>query len=134
MSSRRAFLKLLGSVPIAGNAATKAIAAELASPALMAAMAGAESLNAAAGMGTMGQQVVSYPERVFGKAVGRYISSLANRAIEERNFANILRTDGLDHDISALRSCSRAYKVGKQLERDRATIEFFQAMQAKVWG
>lgn len=127
MNSRREMLKLLGmapvAVPITASAELTSLIAAPSTQAALAAFGGAQN--------TM---PTSAGEGIFGKLLGRKLSFLRDLADHQAHNERAARIEGLDHDIAAIRSTSRGYRVSKQLQRDSANAEMFQRASRTLWG
>ena len=125
MNTRRQILKLLGMAPAAATSATTELLAAVSSPAIFA--ASTASLGAQGGL----------PQPDYGKLgaiLGKQIQRLRNKHEAEIWSYRNARLDGLDPDIAALKSCSRSYKVRKQIDRERDASDLVERVNELMWG
>lgn len=125
-NSRRAILKLLGSVPVAAPSAITQLTAMMASPAVAA-------------LGALGVQGQAMPEaysplrKALGVDVGRQIEKLMRRAEDETYAKGLLRIGGLDADIAALKSVSTVSKARMQADRNTEEYNVIQHIKELGW-
>lgn len=132
--ARRELMKFMGLAPIAAPMAKAALMEELASPSVKAALALAPVL--ATSGEARGYQVAgeSAGEKIFGKVLHRRLQLLLDQAHTRQNIIDsIRRANRLDPDIEALKSCSRTYKVAKQMERDLEEGFFLDRAHNMIW-
>lgn len=127
MSSRRELLRLLGIAPVAAKAAMGEFVALASSPAIkaMAAAQWAGSLDCAA---------MPHSQSIFGAILGKRLDYLREVAEEQESRRTSLREVGIEPDIAALKSISRAFKVAKQLDRDFSFIRTSVRARRTLWG
>lgn len=129
MNSRRELMKLLGLAPAAPIAAAAALKEAMASPAVATAAAVLSTSRSA------GFEMPSSPGLTrFGEKLFRHLGTLRQLSEDERNARRHMRDSGFDNDIAAMRSTSMAFKVSKQLDRDREENQFFAATARQLWG
>lgn len=126
MSSRRAILKLIGAAPALAGSAASQLGPMLSSPAVAAAAAMASSTQPA------GLQQQNY--NGLGAVIGRKLQSLLQQTEDEMYRKQAIRVAGLDADIAAMRSTSRAWKERRQLERDFEEGSLVRHARSTLWG
>jgi len=127
MNSRRSILKLIGLAPAAAGSAASQLAPFLSSPAVVAATALAGS----------GGNTVGMPEvrrSVLGPLLEGQLRKLKRAMENETYIRQRVRANGLDADIAALRSTSRAHKERLQIERDIADDALLRHADHVMWG
>lgn len=126
MSSRRELLRLLGIAPVAAKSVVSDFVALASAPSTKIAMA---ALNA----NQVGMPVAS-SATAFGAVLGRRLEFLREVAEAQEYRRDSMREHGLEPDIAALKSTSRAYKIAKQIERDFSTIQTNVRARRTLWG
>lgn len=126
MSTRREIIKLLGAAPVAGGAMVKSLAET---------MAGSEIVAVTAAMASAPVPSPGGPiEKMLGKTAYLHLKRLNEAYGSEVELKRMLRIDGLDPDIAALKSCSRAFQAAKQQERDVTAADLLRRARHLLWG
>lgn len=134
--ARRGLLRLIGTAPAA---------MPFAKASLTAAISRAEPLMALAGVagGMMGipadapqtQPSDGPPGRkLLGPILYSELNSLRQQNEAEKGARYNLREAGIESDIAALKSTSRAYKVMRQIQRDREEASISARIEKLMWG
>ncbi len=122
IASRRAFVRLLGIVPAALPAAVTQFAGVVGKAEVAAALIPPPALPAMPG------------EERLGKVLATQVRDIHNQLDQENYAASTVRVDGLDPDLVALRSTSRAWKVLKMAERHRERQAMQWRLSKLLWG
>ncbi len=130
--TRRTLVKLIGAAPAALPAARAA-------PALLSIAEPAAALTGAAAYGRSDagppHAAPSESRSPLSSALHAQVEDLRRQLEHEEYHAGGQRTDGIDHDIAALKSTSRAFKLVKQRERNRETYALARRVQKALgWG
>lgn len=70
----------------------------------------------------------------FGKLLGTQLDDWRRDAESEAYLLGAVRVDGLDPDLAAMKSWSRAYRVKKQLRRNMEAGALMRQWEKLVWG
>lgn len=128
MSTRREIIKLIGSAPLAGSSAAGALAQAMATPAVAA------TLGMAAKIADAKAEFTGPAEQVIGRTLANRLRNLFDDQININDMTHGFREAGLDPDIAALRSVSRAHKTLRQKERDMENREVITRARRFLWG
>lgn len=131
--ARRGLLKLLGTAPAAVPFAKSALTAALATAEpIIAAATLIGGVNAGGVSATIGPDM---PGRtLLGPILFDHIRNLRQQNEAEKGARYNLREGGIEADIGALKSTSRAYKVMRQIQRDREEAALSARIEKLMWG
>ena len=122
--TRRLAMKFLGG-SIAALPSAKTVAPDL--------LARVSAVAPLASADSVGAFVKSQAVARFGKLLGHQIDDWQSDANTEEYARSLLRTNGLDPDIAAMKSWSPTYRAHKQTRRNDELRAFLRAMDKLVW-
>lgn len=120
---RRAAMKLLGVSPMALGGAKTRVTELMAGVPLSATLPSTNFLSAN-----------SRAVKLFGDGIAAEMRQLEGDLRLDFEMRRQLRIDGIDPDIAALRSCAKAYKCRKQLERDNEVNSLCLRLTNLLWN
>lgn len=123
--TRRSILRLFGAAP------ALLPAAKVAAPSLLAT---AEPVATAA---AVAKTVAEVPEpsgqSILGKLLAGQMRDLKHQFETEEWWGQQMRIEGIDHDLAALKSTSRAWKVMKMAQRHRERYTLYRRVYKTIW-